>query len=218
MAVSNLKDIILFDNWPGVPNPTFSRPNDGWDGSITACLSAPAYPPGTKIIFQSDSTYTPGMVTMCYLRYVEGSEIASDTGDAADVSDHEAICCHVNATGSDGIDAAAADATERQWWNVSYDCSNSDATLHDSPGAVAVAAGDLSTGEYGWFWVGGPCPYLDVTKFDNLTSGGGVDVLTVSVAANKAISTVDASANTTFGVFDETRGPSPCGYAMVAEA
>jgi len=216
MAVTNVKEIILYDNWPGVPNPTLSRPNDGWDGTITACLSAPAYDPGTKIQFHSDSTYTPGMVTICYMRYIEGSDSASDAGDTGDLSDHECVCAHVIATGSDGLDAAAADATERQWWNVSHDTTNTDATLSHSPGGAAVACGDLSTGEYGWFWVGGPCPYLDVTKFDNLTSGAGTDVLTVSVAMGKAISLVDASGNITFGVYDETFA-SATGYSMAAE-
>jgi len=216
MAVTNIREIVLYDNWPGCPNPTLSRPNDGWDGTITACLSAPAYEPGTKIMFQSDSTYTPGMVTMCYMRYIEGSDTASDDGDAGDLSDHEAVCCHVNSSGSDGLDAAAADATERQWWNVSHDTTNTDATLAGGVGAVAVACGEMSTGEYGWFWVGGVCPYLDVTKFDNLTTGAGTDVLTVSVAIGKLIGTVDASGNITFGLYDGSR--HPCGFSMASEA
>jgi hypothetical protein len=153
---------------------------------------------------------------MGYLRYVEGSDSASDTGDTGDVSDHDNICCHVNSLGSDGLDAAAADATERQWWNVSHDTTNTDATLAGGSSGMAVACRAFSTGEYGWFWIGGPCPYNDVTIFDSLTSGGGCDVLTVSVAQGKGIGAVDASGNITFGLYDGSRGPA--GYALATEA
>jgi len=214
MAVSNLKNIVLYDNWPGYPNVTLQRPDDGWDGSVSCCQSAPLYPPGTKILYDADNTHTPGASIMAYMRYSEGSDFAAGAGDTGDVSDHTNICCHME--GTDALVLTAADATVRQWWNVTNDTTNSDATTAHSPGAVAVATRAMSTGEYGWFWVGGPCPYTDVTKFDNLTGGAGVDVLTVSVAAGVAIGTVDASNAVTFGVYDGSR--PPCGYATNSEA
>ena len=175
-----LHKIILNDNWPGEVNPNLGIPTGGWDSTSvpvavrSACVCVAAYPPGTKIRAYSDGSKAYGTYTMCYLRFVEGSDFAQDIGD---VSDSLALVARSAQDQTDAqalIDGSNGDCTVSQWWNVTNDFSASEAT-QDSLAAVATAA--FSTGEYGWYWVGGVCPYKDVTMFDDsATADSGAEL------------------------------------------
>lgn len=214
MADVNNRYIILNDLWPGLPNPTKGIPTGGWDNTTTSgnCVSAPTFPIGEKRIAYSDGTINPGMYTMAYLRWIEGSDCAFDTGAFS-----EGNLCARN-KGLACVDSAA-DASEYQWWNVTSDCTNSDATV--GGGALAVACRAFSTGEYGWFWVGGVCPYADITAFDTLTAGAGADIATGGgVVAGKGIVMCDDGTNsiTIDGVGDGTYEVRVCGWALKTDA
>lgn len=156
MADIFLRDVLLFDQWPGVPDPNLSCPTEGFDAS-TQCSSTPVWPLGTKIQNYNDSTYGPGYYTMIYLMFCETSVHAYDIDDP---STGYNMCFHVNDV-CDNI-PGNSDAAN-YWYIVTNDLTSSDGTLG---GALAFAAYDLSgnsgtteSNECGWFWCGGvnPC-------------------------------------------------------------
>lgn len=163
MAEILLRDVILYDRWPGCPNPNLSCPTCGFDATAQ-CSSTPVWPLGTKIQAYNDSTYCPGYYTMIYLQYVETSDIALDIGDP---SDGQRACFHV-------IDACnnTPGNTVDYWYMVTLDATNSDATLG---GAIAFAAAELSgnstseQNECGWFWCGGVNPCITNSTFTDCT-------------------------------------------------
>lgn len=173
MATIALRDILLYDRWPGYPDPNLSCPSDGFDSSAQ-CSSTPVWPVGTKIQAYNDSTYNAGYYTMQYLRFVEGSDSAFDAGDP---STGYCACFHI-------VDASQhSPGAGTNWYLVTHDLTNSDGTLG---GAVAFPAFDLSgnsgassdeSNEYGWFWVGGVNPCITNASFTDCTRLAG-EILT----------------------------------------
>ena len=45
-------------------------------------------------------------------------------------------------------------------------------------GNVVQPVSTTDTGQYGWFWTGGVCPYIDITFFDGQAAGAGTDFST----------------------------------------
>lgn len=172
MAAINLRDVILFDLWPGFPDGNLSEPTVGFDASVQ-CSSTPVWPLGTKIQKWNDSTYNPGYFTMIYLQFVEGSSITEDIGD---ISDGYNCCAHINDV------SVNTPGTDVEYWYMVTNClTDSDGTLG---GAIAFPVYDLSgndgtTGqnECGWFWCGGVNPCVTATGFKDSTRMAG-DMLT----------------------------------------
>jgi len=165
-GVLNMRDVILFDLWPGTPDPNLSCPTEGFDAS-TQCSSTPVWPLGTKIQTYNDSTYGPGYFTMIYLQFVEASGAAQDVGD---ISDGYNCCAHV-------LDVCAnlPGTTVEYWYMVTNCLTDSDGT---KGAPIAFPVYDLSgmegtTGqnECGWFWCGGvnPCITTSATNTADCT-------------------------------------------------
>ncbi len=136
--------------WPGHPIPGLGKPADGWDGTTHSCVTSPVYPIGTKISQYYDNTVSPGYATMMYMQFHDGTDLGAAAGD---VSDGYGMCFMAEGT-------ATADGTIPNWLIVTNDLTNSDGT---KGGAMAVPLADLSSDQFGWFWVGGVFPYSDCT-------------------------------------------------------
>lgn len=225
MTVINTQNLILYDKWPGAVNPNQSMPVDGWDGTSTHDVSLPAYPIGTKIMKYNDSTYNPGWYTMMYLQFAEGSDYAFDgNGDITAQGLGSGFCFQYETTGNMDADGTA------KYYLVTNDLTNSCATLTDEAGSglsfsarCAVAAGDISgnfavagRSNYGWFWVGGVCPIVDLTNLHgDITTGGDV------VAKQDVIPNDDGDNGATIGIADWTTcadgtgGPGNIGGAVI---
>lgn len=167
MADIFLRDIILYDLWPGTPDPNLSEPTVGFDASIQ-CSSTPVWPLGTKIQKYNDSTYNPGYFTMIYLQFIETSDVVHDIGDP---STGYNACFHIQ----DACNNTPGNTVD-YWYMVTNDLTNSDGTLG---GAIAFAAYDLSgnstteQNECGWFWCGGVNPCITTTGFKDCTRLAG---------------------------------------------
>lgn len=168
MANIALKNLVLFDNWPGTPNPNLSIPTNNWDNTVDNDVTAPTWPVGTKIMAYEDSTWNPGYYTMIYLGYLEGTDLDTPLSDG---SAGFRICTHAETTVSN-------DGTQARWCTVTNDCTNSDATrIGQHPIAIActsltdVGAAGVVTIKYGWFWGGGVCPVGDITGFNHDLTG-----------------------------------------------
>ena len=213
MAVLNTKNLILYDKWPGPINPNKSYPirnplsNNHWDGSDQHDVSVAAVPIGEKRMAYNDSTFNPGWYTMMYLQFAEGSDYAYDGN--ADITAQAAGSgfCFPYSSVDGNMDA---DGTSR-WYLVSNDLTNTCATKTDAAGGglaftarAAVPAGDISgnfasTGRnnFGWFWVGGVFPVVDITSFNgDITTGGGV------VAGQEVMVTDDGDNGATIDIAD----------------
>jgi len=170
MATVALRDVFLYDNWPGSPNFNLGRPTNGFDSTVSGSgnnATTALYIPGEKIQVPykaADQTRWPGTSTFIYLQFHEGTDFAQDAGDP---SDGYCACFHADGT-------ATADGSIAGPWQVTNDVTNSDATIG---GAIAFACTDLSDDEFGWFWCGGVCPAYDVTRLaGEIKTGGGVTV------------------------------------------
>ena len=183
MASISMQSVVLFDGWPGTPNPNVGPPTNGYDSTKEGsgnCVSTPLFPIGEKRMGYNDATHNPGGYTMCYMQFAEGSDFAYDIGA---MSQGYRMCFHYEATQHhpDGNNAGT-------WYVVSTDLTNTDGT---EGGAVAFPACDLSGAdttltngpEFGWMWVGGVCPCItlndaggtDMTKLgNNITTSGDV--------------------------------------------
>ncbi len=151
MATVSLADVVLYDLWPGIPNPNLGIPSDGWDGTSHSCVTKAVYQQGTKIMAYNDSTRWPGWYTMMYLQFHDGTDLASA---ADDPSKGYAACFRACGT-------ATADGSISGPFVVTNDLTNSDGTTSFG---VAFAAADLSSDQFGWFWVGGVNPSADATR------------------------------------------------------
>ena len=167
MADIYLRDVIIYDLWPGTPDPDLSEPTSGFDASAQ-CSSTPVWPLGTKIQKYNDSTYGPGYFTMIYLQYIETSDVGLDIGDP---STGYNACFHIQ----DACNNTPGNTVD-YWYMVTIDVTNSDAT---QGGAIAFPAYDLSgnstseQNECGWFWCGGVNPCITTTGFKDCTRLAG---------------------------------------------
>lgn len=226
MATIALRDVLLYDRWPGYPDPNLSEPTVGFDSS-TQCSSTPVWPAGTKIQKYNDSTYRPGYFSMIYLQFIEGSDFVFDAGDP---SEGFGACFRI-------YDASerVPDGTDN-WYMVTTDLTNSDGT---HGGAIAFPAFDLSgnslTGqnEFGWFWCGGVNPCITTTGFKDCTRLAGDMLTDGNIVANEEIYVQDDGSDTaefapgcatiiygsTVGIEDWTTGAlRPIGWSLKADA
>jgi hypothetical protein len=240
MAVIAMKNLVLYDKWPGAVNPNKSYPvrnplsKTPWDGSDQHDVSIAAVPIGEKRMAYNDATYNPGWYTMMYLQFAEGSEYAFDGNADVTAQGLGSGFCFPYATVDGNMDA---DGTGR-WYLVTNDLTNSCGTKTDAAGGglaftarAAIPAGDISgkfitTGRnnFGWFWVGGVCPIADITSFDgDITTAGDV------VSMQEVVPTDDGDNGATIGIADwstctdGTGGPgniggSIIGYSLITDA
>jgi hypothetical protein len=189
MASINLRDVVLYDRWPGYPDPNLSEPTCGFD-STTQCSSTPVWPLGTKIQKYNDSTYGPGYFTMCYMQFVEGTDQANDVGDP---SNGHCACFHIQ-----DCCGHTPGATHDLWYMITNDLTNSDGTMG---GAIAFPANDLSgnstteQNECGWCWVGGVNPCITTTNFKDCTRLAGDMTTDGNVTQGKQIAVQDDGTN-----------------------
>lgn len=224
MATISLRDVILYDRWPGYPDPNLSEPTSGFDASAQ-CSTAPVWPIGTKIQKYNDSTLNPGYFTMAYLQFCEGSDSAYDAGDP---STGYGACFRYDATQHlpDG---------QKNWFKVTHDLTNSDGTRG---GAVAFPAFDLSgadttttDNEFGWFWCGGVNPCITTTGFADCTRLAGEVKTDGDIKAGVEFCFEDDGTNAASiipycmtAIFEVTLGYDatifcgPSGYALAADA
>ncbi len=220
MATVALKDIFLYDKWPGYPNFNLGKPTNGFDSTTSGSgnnVSTALYPIGTKIAVQyspSDTTRWPGQSTFIYLQYHEGTDLQQDAGDP---SDGYALCFKADGT-------ATADGSIAGWYQVTNDLTNSvDGTIG---GAVAFACTDLSDDEFGWFWCGGVAPVADVTRLagDIKTNGDvieGVELMVTDDGTNAGSlqpACLTCIYEVTLGYDATTTWAGPIGHSMQDDA
>jgi hypothetical protein len=157
-------DVIMIDRFPGAVDERL-RPIDiqSLGASSGHNVSEPMYEPGTKIRIPQ-------------------------RGDTASSRKGEAILMYAKLDAQDASHAAAAGFlavpnTASEWWELSAD---KDAMLTANKAAVCLSA--MTTGYYGWFWVGGPAPVDAITglaaiKIGTNDSVGANALLTVAAGA-----------------------------------
>ncbi|KPL25600.1 MAG: hypothetical protein AMJ75_00380 [Phycisphaerae bacterium SM1_79] len=222
MANICMRNVILYDKWPGVPDPNLGIPTDGFDASGThSCVTTAVYPPGTKIMAYNDGTYNPGWYTMCYMQFCEGSDLAYDAD--SDLSTGYGLCFHYEGTNHP---TDALGSPQQAWWGVTSDLTNSDGS---QGGALAVAVRDLSGtddaggNEFGWFWVGGVCP-CNTTTQDMTKCGNSGPLTDGNVAAGQPFYAQDDGSNAAelaLYQIDSTKSTeyaSALGWSLAADA
>ncbi len=182
MAVTiNLKNVVLYDRWPGHPDPNLGMPTNGFDAtSGHSCVTDAQYPPGTKIqVRQDDASRATGPYTMIYLRFA-----AISTGEAMDLSNGWGFVSHVdytnNGNAADGLDSSSS------WWQCANKANKASCEVSVAfPKAIACntalvndADTSVTSGVWGWFWCGGVCPAFDITAFDSGAANVGTEVTT----------------------------------------
>lgn len=195
-----LSHLVLYDKWPGIPNPNLGIPRGGFDATAwnlstkddTAMADAPPYPLGTKIQAYTDNSNCPGYYTMMYLaRHEFSSECIS-----SDFSEANIFCCAPGTlcqthTSEVGVDASGA--PPYYFVTACYTAASCEVSL-GAPVAVACTTTDADSSEsldtttndpraqgfghaLGWFWVGGVCPCADITLLRGLgDSAAGADI------------------------------------------
>src|SRR5512145_1624155 len=100
MAAIPIGKITLIDKWPGIPNPNFGIPENGWDGTQHSCVTTPAYPLGTKIMAYSDASINPGWYTMAYVEIASACDggVNTNGGPERDVSEGSLFVGHADMT------------------------------------------------------------------------------------------------------------------------
>jgi len=175
-AYINTKNVVLQDNWPGIPNFNLGIPTGGFDSTLHCC-SVQSYPIGTKIQGYSTLSGLEGPYTMIYLRYY----CLSSANAVEDISGNWAIFqafCNSTCISADGTNAVFT-CTNKGGIDTGYKCGT---TL----GLIGVACSTLSSfdntiegqneGGYGWFWCGGVCPIEDITMYDAKSAYAGSDM------------------------------------------
>lgn len=176
-----LANLILYDNWPGIPNANQGIPTGGWDNTTdnfttTSAEQVTRYPAGTKITMYTDNSYAPGNYTMMYLLYhcyCDGVDISDD------FSDGNMFCAHHDTSAAEKYDV---DTSTVPYFQIGrcYTTASADVTL-GMPIAIPCATLDADgttayTNGYGdawcWCWVGGVCPCKDATLLQG--SGGSL--------------------------------------------
>jgi hypothetical protein len=152
MATStiDLDYIILKDLWPGVPDPRYATPKDGFTGSDHHDVTTAAYPVGSKIQY-----YHPGVAGNAgYSTFIYLQLIAEDATNVLGAK-------HI-VTVDDGA--------------IPYGVTNEAATeITATYGPIAVALSGITIASYGWFWCGGVCPEDAVAALTgNMITNGDV--------------------------------------------
>lgn len=211
MAKLNLSRLVLYDNWPGVPNQKIGFPTKslncgtagkGWDNTVDnfssaddtqrALNAAPVSGGKTRVRLGEkrqayhDSTDSPGYYTMMYLclhSFEDGMDISKDFSDGHFFHSPSDVGC---------ISCSEwADTSVGPYFVVSRCTTGADVT-RNSAVAVFCSTYTYSDGTgvntagygdgYGWAWVGGVCPCKDVTLLDDETGAGkGVELTVDSV-------------------------------------
>lgn len=207
MANLKLSKLVLYDNWPGVPNQNIGFPTrslncgtagKGWDNTvdnfssadetIRALNASPASGKtrvriGEKRQAYTDNTNCPGYYTMMYLclhSFEDGMDISKDFSDGHffhSPSDVGCISC-----------SEWADTSVGPYFVVSRCTTGADVTRNVAAAifcstytysdGTGVNANGYGDG-YGWAWVGGVCPCKDITILDDETGAGKGVELTV---------------------------------------
>lgn len=158
MAGNYIRHVVLNDKVPGFVNPNLSIPKDGFDGTTySACVTTAVYPLGTKIAVYNDATNWPGWSTLVYGWYQDGSDGPTSSQE---ISTGYGVCSHACSCES------MADGTYHGPYRYTTDITNSDLT-RGGPAVIPVHA--LSTCTYGWFWCGGVCPNVCITRWQGDT-------------------------------------------------
>jgi len=127
-----LANVVLIDNFPGVPDTMAPVPADGFMGARHFNVTTAAlYDVGTKI--QVWDTVTGGPVTLCYLQNAN-----LGTGPKATVAGM-LLAPHTTQF------AVSADPDDTPVFAITR-------------GQVAVALGVVAVSSYAFFWIGGVCP------------------------------------------------------------
>lgn len=210
--------ISLYDNWPGPVNPNLGRPSSGW--CVTSCPTTAAYPAGTKIMAYSDATINPGWFTMMYGQIACSSTTNAKTAGApeGDVSVFGLFCGHCDIT-TDVADTTYViempDASNAPPMYVLTGCWSASTDLTKG-GPLAVACGTMNAHQWGWFWVGGVPPVLDVTKLQGaLSNTRGAEITAILDINSRVLYVTDVSGEQVIlacGVTDGTRGLMPAGF------
>jgi hypothetical protein len=135
MADSTLDSelILIIDKWPGVANPAYTVPTDGFTGATHHNVVAAKYPIGAKIqVYCDGTTGKPGYSTLMYLK------VGTQNGDVAIAA--KTVCVPDSAT---------------VWYELTND---PDSCIQIGGAPVAIALSAITNAYYGWFWVGGVCP------------------------------------------------------------
>lgn len=194
MAVVSLRQIYLYDKWPGSPSDQGPPPN-GFDSTVEGSgndVTNALFPVGEKRRIYNDGTVNPGWSTFIYLQFVEGSDSAFDADQ--DVSTGYGMCFHI-------LDASEhAPDGQTDWYLVTHDLTNSEGT---QGGAVAFACTDLSGADttgtgwanFGWFWCGGVNPCVTGPNRTDMTKLGADVVTGGNVAIGTPVYVVDDGTN-----------------------
>lgn len=222
MVAVNLRNIVLEDKWPGVPNQNLGIPTGGFDATTWTDATTEGYPIGTKIQAYQDFSGRSGLYTMIYLRSycgtnayaVEFADNSSTTGMAIFQQ-----WCNSTCLSADGT-MAVFTCTNTAVPETGYLCGT-------KSGVIAIACGTLSArdvttdgnniGNYGWFWCDGICPFVDITMYDELATNLGTDMSTAGgVAAGLPIG---VEVDTSVLVFDGGEiTQNRCGVALATDA
>lgn len=195
-----LAHLILYDKWPGTPNPNLGIPRGGFDATEwnlstmddTDKADNPPYPLGTKIQVYTDNSECPGNYTMMYLaRHEFSSECIS-----SDISESNIFCslpgtlCQTH-TAAVGVDSSGpcpyyfvsqcytTASCEVSMGNpIAIPCTTVDG---DSSESLDITTNDPRAQGFGhslgWFWVGGVCPAGDITFYRGLgDTANGPDI------------------------------------------
>lgn len=172
MANLSLRRVVLYDNWPGAPDPNLGIPTGGFDSTSAghSCVTKPQYPPMTKIQvmqYGDDASACQGPYTMIYLAFHEMSG-ANALQAAAPSTAAQPICGHIDAT-------AFTDVGHYSDYSAApYVVTNCSGCMEvTSTGKIAIGCNpgmdtDTTTSAYkwGWFWCAGVCPHVDLTRLD----------------------------------------------------
>ncbi|MHC4603988.1 MAG: hypothetical protein ACYS6W_11740 [Planctomycetota bacterium] len=215
MANLSMRRIVLYDNWPGSPDPNLGIPDDGFEATAAghSCVTKPIYPPMTKIqAFQygDDASACQGPYTMIYLAFHEMSG-ANALQAASPCTGAQPICAHIDATAWTDV-GHYSDLS-----SAPYIVTNCSACMDvTSIGKVAIGCNpgmntDTTTSAYkwGWFWCAGVCPHVDITHLD-------YDMTCTATAWNHVQPVVDTS-QLVLGVGDASF-EGVCGMATTVAA
>ena len=226
MANLPLTKLVLYDRFPGAPNPNLGIPSGGWNNTTDNEVTSPTYPPGTKIQAYSDNSHAPGHYIMYYGSFAAYSADADVSGDYSDGRFWCSHCCLTDDVADATYEIASGDGSS-QPPHVLAACFTTLGWDGTKGSPIAVPCATLDGYDYGWFWVGGVCPASDVTILRGLAdSDAGADVTTDDVQAGDVFLEYTATTGLMTAcditqITDATgaigRLPIPIGYVLEAD-